>query len=265
MTRGLTLFAKGNLDVRDSLHSLRLGGVVAWNGVNEIVRARCPGCTIRIRHELYTRSDALLAATGTVPAAVDQRRSLLEPYTPESQYSRALFETKADAYVLSIQPDIMTALYRHRSDGYLLSAISENTWPAGDRTWLAENFASTGVLDVDTSMRNLERVVADVRANCDAPILVYNVSSVVPGESIRNYAEFPESLSARIRRFNLGLIDLSERTGIWIVDVDTIVARAGADRTKIDTLHLNAEGCRLVAGEVVDTLEQLDLLSGAAV
>ncbi|HEY1730079.1 MAG TPA: SGNH/GDSL hydrolase family protein [Candidatus Baltobacteraceae bacterium] len=265
MNRGLTVFAKGNLDVRDSLHSLRLDGVVAWNGVNEIVRARFPAATIRIKHELYTRSDALLAATGTAPAALDERRSLLEPYTPETQFSRALFETKADAYVLSIQPDIMTALYRHRSNGYLLSAIAEDTWPAADRDWLAENFAFNGVLDVDASMRNLERIIAHIRANNDAPILAYNVSSVVPGESVRNYAEFPESLSTRIRRFNLGLIEVSERNGIWIIDVDTIVARAGADRTKIDTLHLTAEGCRLVAGEVVDTLEQLDLFSGAAV
>ena len=32
----LTIFAKGNLDVRDTLHALRVGGELRWNGVNEI-------------------------------------------------------------------------------------------------------------------------------------------------------------------------------------------------------------------------------------
>jgi hypothetical protein len=238
---------------------LRLGGALAWNGVNEIVRARFPECTLRIRHELYTRSDALLMATGAVAEELEARRALLEPYVPEVQFSAALFETKADAYVLSIQPDIMTALYRHKSGGYVLYPSNQESWPAADRNWLQGNFSFLGMLDVESAMRNLERIIGRIRSTNDAPILVYNVSSVVPGESVRNYAEFPESLSARIRRFNLGLIDVSERTGISIVDVDTLVARAGADRTKIDTLHLTPEGARLVANEFVDALEELDL------
>ncbi len=42
-----------------------------------------------------------------------------------------------------------------------------------------------------------------------------------------------------------------------------IIARHGADRLKIDALHLNAEGCRLVAEEVVQILEDLGLLTVA--
>ena len=72
-----------------------------------------------------------------------------------------------------------------------------------------------------------------------------------------------EIYSTRIRHFNLGLTELSRRTGISIVDVDLIVARGGADRLKIDALHLTAEGCRLVAEEVVRILEDLGLLTVA--
>ncbi len=233
--------------------------------MNEIVRARFPECTLRIRHELHTRSDALLAATGAVPEELEGRCALLEPYAPETQFSRALFETEADAYVLSIQADVMTALCRHRRNGYLLYPANQESWPAADRSWLQENFSLLGMLNVESAMRAFEGVIERIRAVSDSPILVYNVSSVVPGENVRNYAEFPESLSARIRRFNLGLIEVSERTGVWIVDVDTIVARAGADHTKIDTLHLTSEGCRLVANEVVEMLEQLDFFTSAAV
>jgi hypothetical protein len=63
----LTLFAKGNVDVYDSLHSCRIGGEIRWNGINEVVRGRAD-VLIRLWHETWTRSDAVLGATGTVPA-----------------------------------------------------------------------------------------------------------------------------------------------------------------------------------------------------
>jgi len=44
-------------------------------------------------------------------------------------------------------------------------------------------------------------------------------------------------------------------------DVDAIVARAGADRLKLDAFHLNAEGCERVAQEVVRILEDLGVLA----
>jgi hypothetical protein len=69
----LVLFAKGNLDLRDSLHSLIIGDQLLWNGLNEIVRARFPGTTIRLRHETWTRSDALLASAGDVPLELAER------------------------------------------------------------------------------------------------------------------------------------------------------------------------------------------------
>ena len=53
------------------------------------------------------------------------------------------------------------------------------------------------------------------------------------------------------------MIELSERIGISIVDVDAVVARGGADRLKFDPTHLTAEGNRLVAEEVVRILEDL--------
>jgi lysophospholipase L1-like esterase len=52
---------------------------------------------------------------------------------------------------------------------------------------------------------------------------------------------------------------LSEETGVSIVDVDTIVARHGADALKIDAMHLTPEGYKLVAREVVRVLDDLGL------
>src|SRR5262245_57409251 len=104
--RRLTIFAKGNLDVRDTLHALRLADQLVWNGVNEILRARNHGVVARVRHETWTRSDALLDTNATVPQELAERALALGAYPATSQFSRALFETAADAVVLSIQPDL---------------------------------------------------------------------------------------------------------------------------------------------------------------
>ena len=255
----LTLFAKGNLDLRDSLHSLRLGGAVAWNGINQIVRERHPGWTVRMRHETWTRSDALLEATGAVPAALAARDLDLDSHPAASQFSTALFETDADAIILSVQPDLMVSLVRGKRDGYPLMPSGWSDWGPDERDWVRANFDPIPRLDAGQSMRNFEQIIARIRARAAAPILIYNVSAVVPGEQIHSYLGMEDSFSARIRQFNLGLIELSQKTGISVIDVDAILARAGADRLKLDAVHLSAEGCRLVAGEVIRVLEDLGL------
>lgn len=255
----LTLFAKGNLDLRDSLHSLRLGGAVAWNGINEIVRERHPGWSVRLRHETWTRSDALLEAAGAIPAELATRDLALESYPAASQFSTAVFETDADAILLSIQPDLMIPLVRSKRDGYLLMPSGWSAWGQPERSWLNAHFDPEPTLDVERSMHNLEQIIARIRARTAVPILIYNVSAVVPGEQIHSHLGMQDSFSTRIRQFNLGLIELSQKTDMSVIDVDSILARAGADRLKLDAVHLNAEGCRLVAAEVVRVLADLGL------
>ncbi|NDP43759.1 MAG: SGNH/GDSL hydrolase family protein [Aromatoleum sp.] len=258
--RRLTIFAKGNLDVRDTLHSLRVGGKLQWNGINEIVRERFPSTLVRVRHETWTRSDALLESGGSVPADLAERAppALASSAHPApTQFSIALFETDADAIVLSVQPDVATTLARHRRHGYLFHPGDWQSWSDSHRRWLRDEFAAEGLVDAGTSMHNFERIVARIRQRSAAPILVYNLSSVVPGDTVHCHAGLGETLSTRIRRFNLGIAELSQRTGISVIDVDAVVARAGAAGSKTDVFHLNAEGCRLVAEETVRVLEDL--------
>lgn len=259
----LTIFAKGNLDVRDSLIAFRIGGDVKWNGVNETVRPRFPDTTVRVRHEVFSRSDALLAANGSVPPRLLEWRPPLGPFSIENQFSTALFEAAYDIVVLSIQSDVMTSLARHRRDGFLFHPYNRETWPAEDKHRLSQDFERSAMLDVETSMANFDRIIERIRARSSAPILVYNVSAVVPGELVHSHRGVEGALSTRIRQFNLGLVALSQRTGISIVDVDSIVARAGADRVKLDPIHLTAEGCRLVAEEVTRVLDDLGCFAPA--
>lgn len=253
----LNIFAKGNLDVHDTLHSLTFGGEVTWNGINQAIKERGGGPVVRVRHETSSGSAATLQASGHVPAAFAGRELPLDSHSLPIQYSRAIFDAPADAYVLSIQPDLQVGLARHRRDGYLFHPYDMAQWSERDREWLRCEFEPVPPLEVGQAMRDLEALVTALRAVSDAPILVFNMSAVAPGESIHCHVGMEDIFSTRIRRFNLGLIELSQRTGISIVDVDRIVAQHGAREMKFDVTHLTAAGCRAVAGEVIRILEDL--------
>ena len=112
-------------------------------------------------------------------------------------------------------------------------------------------------------MTNFTAIIEQIRTQSEAPILIYNMSPITPGEMIHCYQGIGETYSTRIRKFNLGLIELSEKTGVSIIDIDTLLARKGADALKLDTVHLTATGYRLVAEEVVRVLADLGLLDAA--
>lgn len=258
--RRIKLFLKGNVDLHDSLHSCKVGGQRLWNGINEALRSSHPSVNARIIHETWTRSDALLAATGFVPEVIAGRQLPLGFYPAPSQFSRAVFSTDADAIILSLQPDVASGMLRHRRDGFFFYPAEQDTWPAADRAWLKADFDSIGHLAFAASMSALGQIIDAIQQKTAAPILIYNLSPVIPGDAVHCYLGLDETLANRIRRFNLGLVELSQTKGISIVDVETLVARHGADRLKIDGVHLTAQGYRLVAQEVVRVLDDLDFL-----
>ena len=252
------LFAKGNVDVHDSLHSCRLNGEIRWNGINELTRPKC-GVLVRLQHETWTRSDAIAIADGTIPSDLEDKSLPLGVYPLGSQFSDGLFTNEADAIILSILGETATKLHRNKEKGYQFYAANSQTWNREDREWLKASFVHTDLLDVSRSMQFLAKIIERIRSRRDVPILIYNASSIVPGETLYNYQGLGETFSTRCKRFNLGLGDLSAEMGVSIVDVDTIIARSGADALKVDAMHLTPEGYRLVAEEVVRILVDLNV------
>lgn len=259
--RRLTILAKGNADVRDSLYALTENGSVGWNGINTVLRERRPGCRARLIHETMARSDVLLDADGTIPAPLAKRPLPLAAYSPAGQFTTRMFDGQADAIILSIQSDVMNRTVRHRTDGHLFYPHDLDVWPDADRRWLIDHYAPAPPLDASEAMAHLARIVDRVRTQGDPAILVYNMSPIVPWERLHCYRGVVETLAERIRSFNHALIDLSRASGISIVDVDAIVARGGAETLKIDAVTLTAAGCRQVAEEVVRILDDLGLLA----
>lgn len=253
----LTIFAKGNGDLRDSLIARRQGDAVAWNGINAAIGEAHLGRRAHVRHETLGRSDALLAAGGAVPDGVRDRPLPLGAYPAQSQFSTRLFDVAADVVILSLQPEVMNGIACHRGDGHLLYPDGIDDWDDAVRHRFAAEYRPVPPLEPEQSMANLGRIVARLRAGGAPQILIYNMSPIVPWERVHNHAGLGESLSMRIRRFNLALVGLSRETGISIVDVDAALAREGAARLKVDVVQLNAAGCRIVAQEVVRILADL--------
>jgi hypothetical protein len=246
------LFAKGNVDVRDSLVCSRVNGEVLWNGINVALEELGYDAIARVEHEVGPPLEQLLGCPRPVPTELASRALPLDPYSVGVQYGTRLFDADADAVVLSIQPSVCMTLCRHRREGYLLYAGTEHS--AENRAWIRAHFEPLPPCPPDAAMDHVERIVARLRERRERPILVYNMSFVVPAERIHSHVGTIDSLSTRIRRFNLALIELARQIPISIIDVDDVVARAGASRVKLDTVHYNAAGYRAIAETVADVL-----------
>lgn len=220
------------------------------------MRQRHPGLTIRLRHETFARSDVTLVANGSVPTELSDRNPPLGSMAAAMQFSHAMFTTPADAIVLSIQPEISNTVVRHTRDGWLFLPAQSEAWHSEDRTWLSETFELLPHIDVTASMANLERIANQCRNEQEVPILVYNLCSAIPGTLLHCHMGFEDSLSTRIRRFNLALIELSQRIGVSIIDVDAVLSRHGAERLLLDAFHYTPEACRLISEEVARVLEE---------
>ena len=256
--RIVRIFAKGNVDVRDSLLWSRVGGVLEWNGINEIIRPRYPGVLAKIKHETCTRLD-LIPLPGETPLEAPPEIAQRLPagsHPIERQHRTALFDAPTDVVVFSLQSAATNALVRHRRDGWLLLPDDYESWDAESRRYLETECEYAGLAPIEATLDRLQQLVLAVEEKLGAQVLVYNVSAVTPGERTHCWLGAEDSIGLRVQRFNLGLAELSARLGFSIVDVDRIVSCAGADRLKVDLIHLNAEGWRLLAEEVVRILDE---------
>jgi hypothetical protein len=255
----LTLFAKGNCDLVDSLFASH-DASGRWEGLNEALRTGGSPWRIRLRHETFIRSDALLAAPGEVPEAL-RTLTFARPYDATSQFGTAFFDGDADAYVLSIEPDVTMTLARHRATGHLFFPGFRDEIAPPLRSWLRAECEAAPPLTPDQTYANLKTLINRLRTRTQAPVLIYNLSSVTPGDQLAMYRGPAETLRTRIQRFNLALVQVSAETGIFVVDVDRITAHAGAHRLKLDNTRVNAAGSRLVADEVLRLLQEAGCLS----
>jgi lysophospholipase L1-like esterase len=258
----LNVLIKGNVDLHDSLLYARVNGRVQWNGLNALLSEMRVDVVGRVRQEACARWDRSGLEGDVIPALLAERKLDLGAFDLQSQFRSTMLSQPMDVLVLSVQCEVTNELRRHRRGGFAFLPALVDTWPAEARQWLEDEFDVVPRCTVEESMRNLGALVAKVREASKAPVLVYNMSSVLPGEHIDSYRGFEASMSTRIKEYNLALLRFSQHHDVFIVDVDHAVARAGADRLQLDFMHYYREGYRVIAAEVVRVLENRGLLDG---
>lgn len=261
--RIVRIFAKGNVDVRDSLLWSKVGGILQWNGLNEVLRERHPHALARVRHETCTRLD-LIPLPGESTAREPPAEAIAwlpsKSHPLDRQHRTAMFDEPTDVVILSLQSAATNALVRHRRDGWLLLPDEIESWDAAPRSWLEQECEYAGLADIDTVFAHLRRLIPAIEEHTGAQVLVYNLNPLTPGERTHCWIGAEDSITLRVQKFNLRLAELSAELGFSIVDVDRLVSNAGAERLKVDLFHLRPEGWKLLAEEVVRILEERGIL-----
>jgi len=140
------------------------------------------------------------------------------------------------AVFLSIVPDVIGRLYRHREFGFVMDA---RTWwlqsnlrqslggtPTDDLLWFHETFEDAGELSVEGSMQNLTQVIRHF-SNSGARVILLNTVAAASGAAAHSYQLRTRFPSLRRLEFNVALAELSRKLNFPILDVDRTVKRAG--------------------------------------
>ena len=167
---------------------------------------------------------------------------------------------------MSVLPDVLRNVYRHRTDGYL---VDPGGWWFGQPmkdvlkdlskvNWFRENFENMGKISVEDYRENLAEIIRLIRGQMDAQIFIYNSLSVTPGDQSYNYQLVEEPLSLRRRRFNLTLDELSRELNFSIVNMDRILKGEGI-REQVDFAHWPWDRLQPVAHETFRIISELEV------
>jgi hypothetical protein len=242
-----------------------VNGEVEWNGLNQALREAGVSAVARVRHETAVGFDFIPlpgSAPVELPAGTAELFGAESAYPVERQHRSALFDGPSDLVVLSLQPEVMNTRLMHRASGVSLLSEDVRGWDAARRQQLEAAWRKSGAIPLAQSMAALERLLDAIALELQAPVLIYNLCPILPGEKAHSYLGAADALALRIRRFNLALAELSTRRDFSIVDVERISAGAGAESLKVDQLHFTAAGWRLIAEEVLRIAGERGLLDG---
>jgi hypothetical protein len=168
---------------------------------------------------------------------------------------------------LSLGPDLMRTVYRHREYGLLVDpggawlnqSLELVLRDLSVATWFRDNFVSVGKLSVDEFVQHFSRVVRLVQSETGAHVMVFNTLTVDPGSLLHCYQLVKNCHAIRRRQFHLALVDLSRELGFSVIDLDRVLKRAGV-HIQVDFGHPPPVFNPLIAQEVVRILREREVL-----
>jgi hypothetical protein len=225
------------------------------------------------------RADVLLQALHGIPREYVeecQRRLQLSPSVFSAELFSPTFTVPGlpevgtmpkTAVVLSIAPNVIRTLYRHREHGFLVDP--GGVWlnnridvALSDRTtieWFDKHFVKAGRLTVDEFSEHFRALVGELRARTGGEVIVTNVLEVEPYQRVHNFQlrAHPEEL--RRRQFNLALVDISRDLDVHIIDLDRALKRVALD-PRVDFAHFGGHSYMAVASAALRVFRELDLV-----
>jgi hypothetical protein len=260
------IYAKGSCDLRSVLTCEPLVRT-AWSGRGAILKEGLVS---------DSRSDLLLQTLEELPrertAAVEAKLQLDADYFLPRLFEKTFTvpgprgpeEFPKSVICLSIAPDVVRTLYRHREHGYLVDpggwwldqSMQTVLADLSAVNWFRQNFASAGKIRLESFVENFTRIVERLKATVGAPIIVWNVLDVEPGGRTHNYQFVKDPHEKRRREFNLALVEMSRRLDFAIVDIDRIFKRRGV-QAMIDFNHFGPRQFQPVADEAFGIMREL--------
>lgn len=177
---------------------------------------------------------------------------------PLSPAQASLFGDEIDVVLLSAKPDVVQAPWRHRESGYLVNPPPgwEEAWTPSGQAWLREQFEPTEPSRVERSKDAMLSLIRAVKQRSGAHVIVYNCSPIDPTDRVHNYHGLDDTLSVRVHRFNLALMQLSVLEGISIIDVERVVAEIGQAHVP-SALRYSADAYQAICREVLRVLQDI--------
>jgi hypothetical protein len=259
----LRIFLKGDRNLVDSLLSIQEGGQALDRGIRGLVEEKYPGrFKIEWVCEPFGRADLLLQQLERPGLPEELRRlGLAELDFIKTQFQSRLFEEESDIVVLSIGSEIAYPLWKHRRRGYLLCPPLdwEEKWSVEQKKGFQEQFDPVGMTPVEIFKETYAQLINRIKERLNAHVLVFNCSSLDPGDLTHNYRQVEDTLALRIHRFNLALMQLSMSEGVSIIDVDRLIAelKGGGEKHVLEALRYSKEVYQTLCEEFLRVLADI--------
>lgn len=192
----------------------------------------------------------------------------LEPWL-ESMFSDVELHDDTALIALSVSAALTEDVWRHRQLGLLVQPPHDHatSWNEEQRSWLASEFERVEA-SPDRIAESIRAVAAKAQEH-DADLLVFNVSTYVPDQTIY-YFKPGEDQPYALRAHALDLLveQLAGEHGFFVLDVDRIVAELGAGEAVEGPGRYSSEALAVIGDEAASAsmaLPSVSLAYGAEV
>lgn len=279
-TANWTVFRRGTSDRRIGIYALGACDLPSIFASKPLIAATLDGtCAImKVGGVADARSDFVLQSLNrpkdeSILQAVRRLRlpaNTFEPRLFEPGFSipelPQLGQFPKNATVLSIASDLTRRMYRHKEHGYLIDPGAywlrqDLAQAAADRptmTWVKETFTSVGTLTAE-EFHSLFGKVLELLVSTGTSVIVYNMTSVNPGDFTFNYQYRRNPPAIRRMEFNDALADLVEQHGVSVLNVDRIMKKEGI-HDQVDFAHFPLARIMPVATEFYRILHEREVV-----